>query len=253
VVFYIIDGWFGTIITRSSSYFYGDSDTFTALTRNPALSCTRGEGMVDAEDVERVADQAKSNVSETQSQIKGEIEKHIDDANTNMDENNGGLQDAKKGARSLDNFACGHIPATNVFDVQWSGNQTQLVQDCHGFQPPFDPRTSSRLQVDLRNDYFELVSNKSGGYALQQFDKHGNLKSDLWGGEVKLANANVVFYIIDGWFGTIITRSSSYFYGDSDTFTSLTRNPALSCTRGEGMVNAKDVEKVVYQAKSNVG
>merc|ERR1740138_290152 len=125
------------------------------------------------------------------------------------------------GSGGAESFACGRIPASNVFDVQWSGDQTQRVQACSGFQEPFDPRTGSRLQVDLQSDYFELVSNKSGGYALQQFDKHGNLKFDLWGGDVKLANSDMVFYIIDGWYGTIITRSSSYSYGDSDTFAGL--------------------------------
>jgi len=252
VVFYIIDGWYGTIITRSSSYKYGDSATYTGLARNPALSCVRSEGVVNAEDAEGSVNQAKSNVSDVQSQIKREFEQHMDDGNANRGDINGDLQDAKEGAEASVNFACGHVPATNVFDVQWSGDQTEQVQACSGFQEPFDPRTDSRLQVDLQNDYFELVPNKSGGHSLRQFDKHGKLKFNLWGGEVKLANADVVFYIIDGWYGTIITRSSSYKYGDSATYTGLTLNPAVSCVRSKGMVNAADVEEVVYQATSDV-
>merc|ERR1711920_1123556 len=194
VVFYIIDGWYGTIITRSGSYNYGDAATFTGLTRDPALSCSTPE----------------------------------DDA-----------------------FACGQIPATRVFDVQWSGDETRTDQACSHFQMPYDPRTGMRLQVDVGNDYFELVVTESGDHALQQFDKNGTLKVELRGGEVKLANADVVFYIIDGWFGTIITRSSSYNYGNSATFTGLTQNPALSCMGVQGMVNAEDVEGVGHQATSN--
>jgi hypothetical protein len=176
VVFYIIDGWFGTIITRSRKYNFGDTATFRKLSRNPPLSCI----------THNITSEAES-------------------------------------------FACGKIPATNVFDVQWSGDQAQTDQACSYFREPFDPRTKTRLQVDLQNDYFELVAKENGDYALQQFDKNGSLKFDLWGGEVKLANADVAFYIIDGWFGTIITRSRKYNYGGTATFTGLSRNPALSC------------------------
>lgn len=140
----------------------------------------------------------------------------------------GGLGAAGSAAEA-DTFACGQIPATRVFDVQWSGDENQVDQACSHFQMPYDPRTHSRLQVDVHDDYFELVVNESGDYALQQFDERGTLKFELCCGEVKLANADVVFYIIDGWYGTIITRSSGYSYGDAATFTGLRRDPALSC------------------------
>jgi len=86
----------------------------------------------------------------------------------------------------------------------------------------------SHLQVDVDSDYFELVAKGSGVYALQQYDEHGTLKAELLGGELKLVNADVIFYIISGWYATIITRSS-HNYGDAATFTGLTRDPELSC------------------------
>jgi len=67
---------------------------------------------------------------------------------------------------------------------------------------------------------------------------------------VKLANADVVFYIIDGFYATIITRSSGYTYGDAATFTGLTQDPALSCISRpslgrETTTTASDSEAVV--------
>jgi len=177
VVFYIIGGYFATIITRSSSYIYSSSANFTGLSSNPGLSCITHNFTLEPE-----------------------------------------------------TFACGQIPATNVFGVQWSGVPFRTDQVCSSFQEPYDPHTRTSLQVDLQNDYFELVVKESGDYALQQFDRNGSLKFDLWGGEVILANADVVFYVIRNWFATIITRSSSYIYGSSANFTGLSSNPGLSCT-----------------------
>jgi len=169
VAFYIIDGWYATIITRSNEYSYGDSAIFTHLTRDPVLSC------------------------------------------------------------SFD--VCGHVPANRVFDVQWSGNENDASsQSVSGFNAPFLPSTHSRIEVDLDNDYFKLAEGSDGTYSLTQFGRDGTMKAELSGGRVKLANADVAFYIIDGFYATIITRSSEYSYGDRAVFTHLTRDPVLTCS-----------------------
>jgi len=122
---------------------------------------------------------------------------------------------------------CGTIPATRVFDVQWSGNESKLSQDCFGFAAPFDPSSMRRLVVDRELDHFRLAKMPDGSVALQHFDQFGKMKDQLSGGKVKLASSEVLFYIIDGWFGTIITKSDRYADGGSAMFDGLTFDPAV--------------------------
>lgn len=121
---------------------------------------------------------------------------------------------------------CGEISARRVFDVQWSGDMSRTTQHCSGFDAPFDP-AGGRLSVDRSRDSFRLGRQPGGSLVLQHFDGLGKLKNQLLGGEVKLASEEVLFYIIDGWFGTIITRSDKYREGDDALFTNLTRDPVL--------------------------
>lgn len=122
---------------------------------------------------------------------------------------------------------CGDIPAKQVFDVQWSGEESQTDQYCRGFDAPFDPSSDRRLTVDQEFDHYRLGKTPDGSYVLQLFDRHGKLKGQLSGGKVKLANTEVLFYIIGGWYGTIITKSKQYNYDSVATFKDLTRDPIL--------------------------
>jgi len=131
-------------------------------------------------------------------------------------------------------FACGRIPANRVFDIQWSGNENNSVQACSGFNAPFDPR-SGRLTVDLTSDHFRLVKLPGDEYDLLQFGKSGEAKGSLRGGKLSLGNLDVLFFIIDGWYGTIITRSSNHNYGDQQLFESLRSNPIVSCNNSDAL------------------
>jgi len=179
MLFYIIDGWYGTIITKSEGYKDGDKATFTDLTRDPVLST----------------------------------------------------------CPVLD--VCGDISAKRVFDVQWSGDETSTTQRVSGFAKPYIPGVG-RLSVDRKHDFFRLHKTSSGSYVLQHFDKGGSLKNELSGGKVQLGNDDMLFYIIDGWYGTIITKSEGYKDGDEATFTDLTRGPALADCTGRRLANSND-------------
>ena len=130
----------------------------------------------------------------------------------------------------LDFDACGNISAKRVFDVQWSGDESLAVQQCWGFSAPYKPN-EGRLTVDREHDYFRLHMGPDGAQALQHFGRDGHLKAELSGGVVRLGSEEVIFYIIDGWFGTVITRSETYSDGDQATFANLMRDPVLGgCT-----------------------
>jgi len=127
---------------------------------------------------------------------------------------------------------CGRISAKRVFDVQWSGDQSRTTQTVSGLAEPYYPG-KGHLSVDREHDYFGLSRNDDGSYSLRQYGPDGTLKAKLPDGNVTLASTEMVFYIIRGWFGTIITSQE-----DPDppaTFTGLTYLPSeglvtQSCT-----------------------
>merc|ERR1719456_660689 len=100
---------------------------------------------------------------------------------------------------------CHQIPANRVWDVQWSGNPSAKTENLSGFDTPYNP-PRGQIQVDSA-DYFTLAREANDKYQLRQFSGNGTLKSTFPQGEVK-ANSEVVFYIIDGWFGTVITQDT---------------------------------------------
>jgi len=119
---------------------------------------------------------------------------------------------------------CGRISAKRVFDVQWSGNEHQTTQFCSGFSAPYHPH-KGRTTVDRETDYYNLVEKANGKFSLRQYGADGTLKETLPDGKVTLASQDAIFYIIDGWFGTVIT-SAEHRDGDTASFGGLTDNPS---------------------------
>mmetsp|Transcript_63544 Transcript_63544/g.200752 ORF Transcript_63544/g.200752 Transcript_63544/m.200752 type:complete len:434 (+) Transcript_63544:77-1378(+) len=124
---------------------------------------------------------------------------------------------------------CKQISAKRVFDVQWSGNVRQTTLDCYGFDAPFHPH-KGRTIVDREADYYSLVQKADGKFSLRQYGADGTLKETLPDGRVALASQEAIFYIIDGWYGTVIT-SMEHQDGDRASFRSLTADPSPEAVR----------------------
>jgi len=213
VAFYIIDGWYATIITKSAKYTYGDAATFKDLTPEPGLMLC---------EVAKPKPKIDAGASEytTTTPFVGYTTAIPEDKRS-------AAMDIVQVSPSVVNL-CGDIPAKQVFDVQWSASEGQTDQDCSEFAAPYDPHQGVRLAVDRAFDHFRLGETPDGSHVLQLFDLHGQMKGQLSGGMLKLANAEVAFYIIDGWYATIITKSDKYTYGDAATFKDLTPDPRLT-------------------------
>jgi len=125
---------------------------------------------------------------------------------------------------------CERISAKRVFDVQWSGAPHRTSQYCSYFDEPYYPH-KGRISVDRENDYFTLSRNADGTYSLRQYGADGTLKTTFPDGKVTLASVEVIFYIIDGFFGTVIT-SIEHRDGDSASYGFLTADPSPKVLRG---------------------
>jgi hypothetical protein len=116
------------------------------------------------------------------------------------------------------------IPANRVFDVQWSGVPESTDEVAYRFTAPYKPHEGGRASM-ASTDYFTLKRKAEDMYQLKHFAANGQVKTVFPLGKVK-ANAEAVFYIINGW-GTVITREA-HRYGDSAKFSGLKLNPPPS-------------------------
>jgi len=126
--------------------------------------------------------------------------------------------------KEADASVCGMISAKRVFDVQWSGNPSETVQHCSGFDAPYIPH-KGRISVNRESDYFVLEKHADDVYSLKHFLQDGTLKNTLSGGKVMLASQEMTFYIIDNFYGTVITKTD-HKDGDRADFVGLTSNPS---------------------------
>lgn len=116
----------------------------------------------------------------------------------------------------------GKIPVNRVFDVQWSGNPSSETERAWSFANVYHPE-KGRLSVK-GTDYFTLTTMSDNEYQLKMFDKDGTLIEAFPAGKVK-ANDEVIFYIVSGWFGTIITKED-HKIGDRASYEQLQTNPS---------------------------
>lgn len=115
---------------------------------------------------------------------------------------------------------CGKIHPTRVRDVQWSGNVEATTEEVYYSGTPFIPGVG-HVSV-TPDDYFTLSKSSGTNYQLKQHGSDGHVKIEFDEGEVK-ANSDVVFYIVAGWYGTVITKESDV--NRYSAFSSLKMNP----------------------------
>jgi len=116
---------------------------------------------------------------------------------------------------------CGKINPNRVRDVQWSGNVGATTEHVYYSGTPFI-RGTGHVSV-APDDYFTLSKAVGTSYQLKQHGSTGSVKTVFAKGEVK-ANADVIFYIVDGWYGTVITKEN--LVTSTSSFSGLEMSPA---------------------------
>jgi len=119
-------------------------------------------------------------------------------------------------AMATSSETCHKIPANRVWDVQWSGSPSATAENFTSFRTPYT--AGQRLQVEA-DDYFTLAGKPDNKYQLQQLRANGTIKTTFAEGEVK-ANSEAAFYIVNGFYGTLITKEA-HQYGDSASLSNL--------------------------------
>ncbi|CAK0893977.1 unnamed protein product, partial [Prorocentrum cordatum] len=144
--------------------------------------------------------------------------------------------------------------AKQVFDVQWSINGRDL--SASKFNRPAGNGTSGRFlraDVDLVSDRFQLVEaeDRPGHFALQQLDGRGVLKSQLTTyGQVRAISMDMLLYMGDGEYGTLILLNQEGEYGQTRKFPILMADPPSEIIKG--MVGAAAGQQVASFAKDSM-
>jgi len=173
VVFYLVNGWYATIIT-TAAYNAGDSADFSHLIANPS------QAIMEA-----------------------------------------ALSPSCVGFSRTPN--CHRISPNRVWDVQWSGNPLAAREHAWGFAAPYNLSTQFHVVAES-GDYFTLTWTGNDLYLLTLFDCDGIEKLAFPEGKVK-ADSEVVFYLVNGRYATIIT-TAEHNAGDSADFSHLVANPS---------------------------
>jgi len=117
-------------------------------------------------------------------------------------------------------IADGHFSTNQIFDVQyyWSGN----TLNASSFIAPYD-MNFQHPSVGA-GQYFAFFSSTTvpGTYGLGLYNSDGTLSQVVHDtGDLQAIGPDALFYVGSGFFGTVITTSAGYNYGDSAAFTNM--------------------------------
>jgi len=188
--FFVIDGWYGTLITIEP-FGKGGSTSLSGLALDPPVSCVAGSGATTT---------AASSGSTTTTVLN---------------------------AAAYD-WLCENLPASQVWDTQWSGNLECTIQSFSSFSCPFSPDGGRRICPESGDDYWRLKPTMNGRFDLELYNRAGVKYDQLAGGRIELANENGAFFVIDGWYGTLITIEP-FGRGGSTSLSGLVLDPPVSC------------------------
>ena len=114
----------------------------------------------------------------------------------------------------------GHFSTNQIFDVQYSWSGTTL--NASNFIAPYD-MNFSHPTVNA-GDYFAFFPSTTnpGTYGMGLYNSSGTLIQTVHDtGTLQAIGPDAIFYVGSGFFGTVITTSAGYAYGDSGTFNSM--------------------------------
>ncbi len=131
------------------------------------------------------------------------------------------------------------ISPAQIFDVQWQIQGTTFVTanftrpfysvSSNGTSCGFCQMTPQQVQdISNNNQYFGFFESTTnpGTYGLAVFNQDGTVDWVLHNtGSFRALSPDVVFYLGNGSWGTVITLGAGYNYGDSETFENIIENP----------------------------
>lgn len=121
----------------------------------------------------------------------------------------------------------GHFSTNQIFDVQYSWSGTTL--NASNFIAPYD-MNFSHPTVNA-GDYFAFFPSTTnpGTYGMGLYNSSGTLIQTVHDtGTLQAIGPDAIFYVGSGFFGTVITTSAGYAYGDSGSFTSMNTSVSAS-------------------------
>jgi len=114
----------------------------------------------------------------------------------------------------------GQFSTNQIFDVQyyWSGN----TLNASSFIAPYDMNFSHpTVGAGQYFKFFQSTTNP-GTYGLGLYNANGTLAQVVHNtGTLQAIGPDALFYVGSGFFGTVITTSAGYSYGQSGTFTNM--------------------------------
>jgi hypothetical protein len=136
-----------------------------------------------------------------------------------------------------------------TFDVQWSFNAGTNTLTTSNFTNPFSSTVTAQAanggsqQVTLQpGQYYRFIDSVTnpGTYGMAVFESNGTQAYVVHDtGVFYFASAESVFYLGNGFFGTLITTATGYNYGDAASFTPGIENPTHP--QVEGLLPANSV------------
>ena len=124
-------------------------------------------------------------------------------------------------------IADGHFSTNQIFDVQyyWSGN----TLNASNFIAPYDMNfTHPNVSSGQYFAFFPSTTNP-GTYGLGLYNSDGTLAQTLHNtGTLSAIGPDALFYLGSGFFGTVITTSAGYSYGQSASFTNMDTSVSAS-------------------------
>lgn len=114
----------------------------------------------------------------------------------------------------------GHFSTNQIFDVQYYWSGTTL--NASNFIAPYDMNFSHPTVSSGQYFAFFNSTTNSGTYGLGLYNANGTLAQVLHNtGTLQAIGPDALFYVGSGFFGTVITTSAGYAYGQSASFTNM--------------------------------
>lgn len=114
----------------------------------------------------------------------------------------------------------GHFSTNQIFDVQYYWSGTTL--NASNFIAPYDMNFSHPTVGAGQYFAFFNSTTNPGTYGLGLYNSDGTLAQVVHNtGTLQAIGPDALFYVGSGFFGTVITTSAGYNYGDSASFTNM--------------------------------
>ena len=123
----------------------------------------------------------------------------------------------------------GHFGTNQIFDVQYSWSGSTL--NAYNFIAPYDMNFQHPSMSTGQYFAFFNSTTNPGTYGLGLYNANGTLATTLHNtGTLQAIGPDALFYIGSGFFGTVITTSEGFAYGQNGSFTNMDTSVTSSDT-----------------------